>query len=409
MAAGVLVVTLDRLPAWILPAWGSTWLATPALDQLAARGLVLDRLLATGTTAAGTLAALAGGPGGLLEAGATMGAGWTVVTDDPAALPPALAAVPRRVEVALPARAAVAREPEQTALGRLMAAAVAAVRGAPDGAVWCHATSLGRVWDAPEGVRDAYVDPDDPPPPPGAAVPSFAVTADTDPDLLVGVRHLYAGQVTLLDRALAPLLAAVPAGWCILVAGVRGLALGLHSRVGPADDEEPFGEIVHLPALVCEPTGTLAAQRDGLLAIPADVGATVARLLGGGATSPEGPWDGHDLWPALADGSSPPRDRVVIDGGGGMAVATAAWYLVAARGAGRPDAGHGPRLFAKPDDFFEVSDVADRSPAVAEELAAILSAPTAPVVGGPDRDLRGAWERPLSAAACGGAEPPGGF
>ncbi|NBV46506.1 MAG: hypothetical protein EBR86_12930 [Planctomycetia bacterium] len=85
MAFGVLVVTLDRLPAWILPAYGSTWLATPALDQLAARGLVLDRLLATGTSAAGTLAALAGGPGGLLEAGATMGAGWTVVTDDPAA------------------------------------------------------------------------------------------------------------------------------------------------------------------------------------------------------------------------------------------------------------------------------------------------------------------------------------
>jgi hypothetical protein len=30
------------------------------------------------------------------------------------------------------------------------------------------------------------------------------------------------------------------------------------------------------------------------------------------------------------------------------------------------------RLFAKPDDFFELSDVADRCRAVADELAAAL-------------------------------------
>ena len=44
---GLLVVTIDRLPAWMLPAWGATWVSAPAIDGLAARGLVFDRLLAT--------------------------------------------------------------------------------------------------------------------------------------------------------------------------------------------------------------------------------------------------------------------------------------------------------------------------------------------------------------------------
>ena len=35
--AGILVVTVDRLPAWILPAYGATWVAMPGLDALAGR------------------------------------------------------------------------------------------------------------------------------------------------------------------------------------------------------------------------------------------------------------------------------------------------------------------------------------------------------------------------------------
>lgn len=398
MAGGVLVVTIDRLPAWILPAYGSTWVATPALDRLAAGGLVLDRVIATTTDPVATLAAIAGGAGGLLGAGAACGAGWTVVTDDAAALPADLAAVARRVEVSAPARADVADEPEETVLGRLMAAAIAAVQAAAHAGVWCHATSLGKVWDAPEGFRDAYVDPDDPPPPGGATVPGFRVTAETDPDLLAGVRHLFAGQVTLLDHALAPLLAAVPADWCVVVCGLRGLALGLHGAVGPGADA-PFGEIVQLPAILREPGGRWAGQRESVLAVPADLGATVAGLLGGGGGTPAGPWEGRDLAPVLTTGA-PPRDRVLVHGRGGPAVTTAAWHLVAGGTEGGEGPARAPRLFAKPDDFFEVSDVADRSPSVAEELTALLQGFSGdPVSPGP-ADRR-AWLEPLSAAATG--------
>ena len=43
----LLVVTIDRLPAWILPAYGATWVAAPTIDRLAARGVVFDGVVAT--------------------------------------------------------------------------------------------------------------------------------------------------------------------------------------------------------------------------------------------------------------------------------------------------------------------------------------------------------------------------
>jgi len=410
MAAGALVVTIDRLPAWILPAYGSTWLATPALDRLASRGVVLDQLLGTHTRAAANIAALAGGDGGLAATGTDRHGGWTVITDDPDALPARLAREAGRIEVAIPGRRAVADDPLATVLGRLATAAATAVRGGRR-CVWCHATALGRVWDAPEGFRDAAFDPDDPPPRPGAGVPTLAVDDDTDPDVVSGIRQLFAGQVMLLDHCLAPLLDTVPAGWCVLVAGVRGMALGIHRAVGPSDDDAPFGEIVRLPALVVAADGSLAAQRCRRLAVPADVGTTMARLLGAVDAEGADPWDGCDLVRATVARSAPARDRVVIDGGRRAAVATAAWHLVTGPADG--DACPAPRLFAKPDDYFEISDVADRSPAIAEELAALV-APWLGMSGASPRDAdaaanawRAAWSAPLSAAAVGDASAEG--
>jgi hypothetical protein len=50
------------------------------------------------------------------------------------------------------------------------------------------------------------------------------------------------------------------------------------------------------------------------------------------------------------------------------------------------------RLFAKPDDYFELCDVADRCPDVAEELGRLAAAAAA-------GDVAAAWRAPLSAAA----------
>ena len=163
MSGRLLVVTIDRLPAWILPAYGSTWVSAAAIDAVAARGIVFDGLVATGTDPRATLAELAGG----LRSGPATASRVAVVTDDPALAKVIWPAADVSV-VATASPPQMADDEEQTDLARLFDAARATVAGGRHDLVWCHAASLGLAWDAPAECRDAYVDPDDPAPPAGA-------------------------------------------------------------------------------------------------------------------------------------------------------------------------------------------------------------------------------------------------
>jgi hypothetical protein len=391
--AGLLIVTVDRLPAWILPAFGCTWASTPCLDGLAGRGLVLDRVIAGSDDPHDTLAALAGrGPGDrdawpLLAAAAERGWSPALVTDDPALVP----RLPPGVTVrCVPAAAAppIAATPAETNLGRLFAVATELAAPTAHRLLWLHATGLGCAWDAPDEFRSAYLDPDDPPPPAGTAVPEVRVTAETDPDLVAVLRQVFAGQLTLLDHCLASLMAAVAAdapgaAWAVLIAGVRGMPLGLHGAIGPLP-VPPSGELVHLPVVLSDHAGRMAAQRYGGLLLPADLGATLLELVGDSRPASDDPRVGRSLVPLLNQWRFASRDRGITVASQGVAVTTPAWQLVLAT-AGQP------AVFAKPDDYFELCDVADRCPDVAEELAAVARQATL--------DPRAAWTAPLSADA----------
>ena len=297
------------------------------------------------------------------------------------------ALVPRRL----------ARRAEETNLGRLFAAARGLLAGGEESIVWVHAGSLGLAWDAPESFREPYLDPDDPPPPEGVAVPSLRIDADTDPDLVMGHRQRLAAQVSLLDRCLGELVAALSApplsaeAWTICFAGVRGMPLGLHGLVGlPGGDaaEMPFGESLHLPALVVDGRGRMAGQRYPGLVMPADVGETLREIVGlparlpATAEEPARPMsDLLDTW------THDDRDRVIGVVPGGMAVVTTHWFYLEEDGT---DAEARRRLHAKPDDFFEVADVSSRCPEVMATLREIAAAAR---VGD-----RRAWTAPLGPA-----------
>jgi hypothetical protein len=387
-AGGLLIVTVDRLPAWMLSSYGATWVSTPACDRLAAAGITLDRLIATSVDPRTTLADLTA-HGRLWSAAAAAGWPAVLVTDDPA-----LPGRPTGVEIVEVHAAPASRpadEPAATHLARLFGRAQEVVTAGGRRLVWCHAGSLGVAWDAPLSYREAYADPDDPPLPAGADVPNFSVTRDTDPDIVMGYRQAFAGQLTLFDACLGGLVDAVRAvrpTWAIAVVGLRGMPLGLHGQVGcttPADTGgKPYGEWVHLPAILVAADGRMAGQRSADLVTPADVGATLIDLAGLAAvSSATAPGDARSLVGLFTDWQYDARDRVIVAAGDSTAIVTRGWHLVAEPSA---DGTPVPRLFAKPDDFFELSDVADRCPAVAEELLAALAA--------------GA-ERPLSAESLG--------
>ena len=169
---------------------------------------------------------------------------------------------------------------------------------------------------------------------------------------------------------------------------MRGIGLGLHGRIG-CGPLPPYSELVHLPAIFVDHSGRMAAQRYGGLILPADLGATLASLAGIAPSSDNAPRSGRDLTSLLDNWQLTERDRVICHGSAGSAVATPAWQLVLPEHTGAESPR--PRLFAKPDDAFELNDVADRCPAVTEELAALAGA-----------DPSQAWTVPLSNAARNG-------
>ena len=406
--AGLLVITVDRLPAWMLAAYGATWVATPAIDSLAARGVVFDRVITPSTAPANTLHDLlaAAGSTDSLTLLAAAARGWrpVVVTDD-AAVAAGLTAGDAGAAASVRLVDAVQKEKveeddAQTSIARLVDAALDRIASGEHRLVWCHVGSLNVAWDAPERHRDRYIDPEDPPPPSGASVPGFAVDASTDPDLVVGIRQVFAGQVTLLDSQLGRLFDAVREGkaaaagpWAVLVIGVRGLPLGLHGWVGIGGRDLPYGELVHVPAIFADAAGRMAAQRYGGLVVPADLGCTLADLVSPGTASlPQptavdalAPWRGVSLAPLFEHWSPPIRDRVMVAGPDGAAIITPEWHgILEGGGEGGEEGTARFHLFAKPDDYFEQANVADRCRNVAEQLAEVARQ----VVGG---DPQGAW------------------
>jgi hypothetical protein len=370
------IVSFDWLPAWTLSTWGATWVATPAFDRLAARGVTLDAVMAPGDDAAATLQAVFAdmcrrrGREGLAQS--------VLVTDSESLACGPLAAGFGQVvvEPAGATRLCVAEE-EDASLWHLFAAAAdaEAAVGRPGGLLWCHAGSLGVAWDAPLEFRDSLVDEDDPEPPRLAEIPFARLEADADPDLILGVRQAFAGQVMLADRMLGRLLDVLAEDrepWTVVVLGLRGMPLGLHGQLGfppPAQQGGgagllPYADLVQMPVIVADAAGRMAGQRYGGLLTAEDVGAFLCGELAGGGPSRLGQL--LENWECL------PRSQAVSQTAQGKTLVTDEWRLVVEhpRDSSEETSLEPPpvRLFAKPDDFFEQCDVADRCPGVVEDL-----------------------------------------
>lgn len=373
------LITFDWLPAWMLSTWGTTWLATPAFDRLAARGVTLDAVMTPGDSLEATIEAVVG-PASRAVGKPGMPSTVLMTDTEPLARSPLAAGFGRVLEEPAGPTRQCGAEVDDTALWHLFSTAAEAAADAEPGWLWCHAGSLGVAWDAPLDFRDCLATEEDPEPPRSAEIPSLCVAADEDPDLILGVRQAFAGQVMLADRLLGGLLDALESSghpWTVVVAGLRGMPLGLHGQLGlPAGGEPvvgepgllPYGDLVQMPVIIADAAGRMAGQRYGGLLAADDLGAFLhACVIGEGQQS--------RLEGLLERWACQPREHVVSQTRRGLSVATAEWRLVLERpaadgpgAAGEPS----PTLFAKPDDFFEQCDVADRCPQVVDDLLALL-------------------------------------
>jgi hypothetical protein len=368
-------LVFDRLHTGYLGSYGNTWVETPALDRLASQSVVFDRMLIDSpqlerlyrsywhgwhalcpdlTEPRPSLAML------LREAGVAT----TLLTDEPQiARHPLAEDFEELIEIDPAWQPKTVKHIDRTHFARCFVEIIDWLGSAREPfLLWCHLGGFGTTWDAPAGFRQAYCEEGDPPPPTGADVPDRMLAADYDPDELLGIRQSYAGQVTMLDTCLGAMLEfldGLPIGreTLLTLTSARGFPLGEHRRVGPCDDAL-FGELVHVPWMMRLPNADDAAMRCQALAEPADLWATLLECwsVNGAPHSPTA----SSVLPLVRGQSSVPHDRLCIAGSHGQrAIRTPAWYL---------RAGLEPELFAKPDDRWEVNDVASRCGEVVECL-----------------------------------------
>jgi hypothetical protein len=374
-------LVFDRLHAGYVGAYGNSWIETPAFDRLASQSFVFDRALIDTPELDKLYRSYWQGWHALCPAApearpslATMldGADVTTVllTDEPqVARHPLAEEFDELIEIDPPWQASGATEIEQTHFGRCFVEIIDWLESARGPfLLWCHLGGLGTTWDAPLKFRQAYWDEGDPPPPETADVPDRILPTDYDPDELLGITQAYSGQVTLLDTCLGAFLdyfygLPINSETLLALCSARGFPLGEHHRVGPCDGAL-FGESVHVPWMVQLPNGVGAGMRSQALIEPSDLWASLLDLWG--IDAPHSPTAGSVL-PLVREeiGISVARNRLCMAGRNGhRAIRTPAWFL---------RANLDPELYAKPDDRWEINNVASRCQEVVESLQDALT------------------------------------
>lgn len=377
----LLCIAVDRLHVGYLGCYGNTWVATPALDRLASSGFVFDQALVDMLDPAEAYESWWRGShfiarkrdaAGSTFAGLARRAGLKtlLVADDAQVLEHAAGVDFDEVLEVLPPEAAreSAEEVAETHTARLFAEAGDRLIDLAEKpfAMWLHVGALGGTWDAPLSFRERYRDDDDPPLPTFTQLPDRSEPPELDLDERFGYAQAYAGQVTLLDACLGGLLqqleeSQLDADTAVMVCGLRGLALGEHGVVGHQDDRL-YAENIHVPWLVRLPGGRGRLRRSQALVQPGDFLPTAADWLGI-PLEYRAPFS-FSLAPLIDAQVTTVRDRAPSAALHQYSISTSRWRL---RSEARPG-GSQHELFAKPDDFWEVNDVADRCAEVVEAL-----------------------------------------
>jgi hypothetical protein len=369
-------LVFDRLQAGCLGPYGNTWVQTPAFNRLACESFTFDQMsidtpelerlyrsywhgwhaLCPHEPPAERRSLIAA----LRESGVTTAllSDERRVTEHPLAVD-----FDEFIELDPPWQSQTAEEIEQAHLAKCFVELIDWLPTAREPFfLWCHLAGLGTAWDAPLNFRESYREEGDPEVPSAADVPDRMLPESYDPDELLGIAQAYAGQLSLLDGCLDALLEELDGSdagkdTLLIVTSTRGFPLGEHRRVGPCD-EALHGELLHVPLMIRFPDRTAAAQRTQALAEPADLWATLWQYLKLGEL-PRSP-TALSWLPIIKQEAGPRHDRLCMAGAKNeRAIRTPAWFLRAV--------GDG-ELYAKPDDRWEVNNVANRCLDIVENL-----------------------------------------
>jgi len=385
-------LSIDRLSAAHLGAYGNTYLDTPAFDRLAGESLVCEQALIESPMTDAALVAFWHGIHGarctggdaptadvsLPAALAQSGVQTILLTDRPELLDhPLSAGFSQRLLFTSaddPPPEMPAEEIAETRLAGRMAELIELVERLIHSwrlehrrfFLWCDLTVFGTVWDAPMELRRLRLDEDDPPASDMTTPPQLALGPDVDPDELLPITEAHAAQLLVLDACLGAMLDALEdcgatAESLLLLTAPRGMPLGEHGYVGPGSTAL-YQELVQVPLMI-RSNGQGDGVRSQAIVQPCDVFTTLAARMGV-ADRVTSSVTGRDLSILVEDDAADWRDAAYLAAPDRRAVRTPLWLLL------QSDRNE---LYVKPDDRFELNEVADRCPGEVAELRELLS------------------------------------
>lgn len=376
-----LVLVIDGWGAGFLGCYGNSWLDTPALDQWACQSVLFEQCLTEcpapldlypqlfeGTHPLGPAS-----PNGLMGALADADIPVHLLSDDPRLIALRDTTPLTSVETFPEVSDVAAASPEETTIARFASVLLDWLEEpAREEIIWAHARGMLGPWDAPYSFREDLADEEDPTPPTMVHPPFERENREFDSDHVLGITQAYAGQVTVLDMVLGELLATIEElpedeQPLVVLTSTGGFPLGLHGQIG-RDDESTvrlYSDTLHVPLLIRQPGGKDGLSRYQGLARLGDLLPTIVSAFGLEAS----PQEGLDL---LDIRLSDEREFVLCGLADQRCFRCDHWSLRY----------HLPDLetplneidihqiatevFVKPDDRWDVNNVADRCKHIAE-------------------------------------------
>jgi arylsulfatase A-like enzyme len=393
MPRNVFVVAVDGLRASALGAYGNTIFETPHSDQLASQSLIAEWCFGNSTRLASVYGALwfsahpANPPSASSE---SLGSYFTnhgystcLLTDSAEIVDlPGMDGFRECVQLS-ESIAQSAENSTDTGIARLFAEALERIMSLdPPYFVWLHARGMYGPWDAPLDMRRSFADEEDPEPyhgiEPPAVVPS--TEGDYDADRRFQFACAYNAHMQVLDGCLGGLVEGLTGNprrdALVVLLGVRGFPLGEHGRIGGIDDRLP-AEQLHVPLLVRRPDDESTAVRTQMLVEHSDVGPTIVAWALPNAIW-RGAGSGRDLWRCQDRIDHGRVCSVALSESGWQTIRTPAWCLrrlvpIDPTGSA-PGATSQPTtaMFVRPDDRWELNDVAELCAAERADLEAML-------------------------------------
>lgn len=412
----ILVIVARGLQAGAVGCYGSQWIDTPALNDLAADGVVFDQHFADAASPEGARRAWRTGCYRLPAPSPTSAPAepandllalldqhnipTVLILDESQPSPAGSDQGWQTVERVTP------DDPDDTPLEATVSAVETALEELgeqPRWLLWVELATLLPPWEVPEEFQGPYFreepaeeeleedeedeDEDEEDEEKDEDEESEPLTPLNEPEpgqvdpgddtLFLRLQSSYASAVSYLDAGVGQLLEVLGDKelldqTLIVLLSDCGQALGEHGIVGPVRPSL-HEEIVHLPLLIRLPGGAEAGRRVVALTQTVDLAPTLAEFFGLGL-----PGHGQSLLPLLHGQADKVRDYACagseVGGGIEWCLRTPAWALLLPVQPHPEDANRSAQLYLKPDDRCEVNNVLQQHQEWAELLEQTLRA-----------------------------------